>query len=459
MTQETARPHFLIVGAGLGGLCFAAILEKANMSYDIYERASAVKPLGSAISLGPGVMPMMEQLGVLDELLAKSKILGNNYSWSEQRQFLNTYDYRVTKEEFGYEAVILSRPVLYEIFLKLIPKERIHFQKRVLSHVETQEGIIIRTSDGKTHQGNILVGADGAYSGVRQSLYEQLSKEGKLPKSDAEPLSFSSVCLVGQTRPLDEDEFPIVNEEFCRFDSIRPVAQPYFLVTFTTIEKTICWMAILNLDKESSKFHDNFRNSEWGPEAAETMAKEVRDFPTVCGKEKTFGDLIDLTPRDLMSKVMLEEKFFETWYGGRTVLLGDACHKMTPAAGLGAVSALQDAVILANYMSVLKTNDPEEITKLFKYYQMERAPQTRAAVATSANLTRVFGRTWFSALLRMLLPYTPKWLWFLMLSKSRLCRPQISFLPPANDKGSKRPLHQPSLDRTRPNPSTGAVAL
>ncbi|KAF9953740.1 hypothetical protein BGZ70_000137 [Mortierella alpina] len=392
MTEETARPHFLIVGAGLGGLCFAAILEKANMSYDIYERASAVKPLGSAISLGPGVMPMMEQLGVLDELLAKSKILGNNYSWSEQRQFLNTYDYRVTKEEFGYEAIILSRPVLYEILLKLIPKERIHFQKRVLSHVETQEGIIIRTSDGKTHQGNILVGADGAYSGVRQCLYEQLLKEGKLPKSDAEPLSFSSVCLVGQTRPLDEDEFPIVSEEFCRFDSIRPVAQPYFLVTFTTIEKTICWMAVLNLDKESSKFHDSFRNSEWGPEAAETMAKEVRDFPTICGKDKTFGDLIDLTPKELMSKVMLEEKFFETWHGGRTVLLGDACHKMTPAAGLGAVSALQDAVVLANYMSALKTNDPEDITKLFKYYQEERAPQTRAAVATSANLTRLFGR-------------------------------------------------------------------
>lgn len=35
------------------------------------------------------------------------------------------------------------------------------------------------------------------------------------------------------------------------------------------------------------------------------------------------GDLMDLTPKELMSKVMLEEKVFETWYSGRTVLLGD----------------------------------------------------------------------------------------------------------------------------------------
>lgn len=37
----------------------------------------------------------------------------------------------------------------------------------------------------------------------------------------------------------------------------------------------------------------------------------------------TMGDLIDRTPKELISKVMLEEKLFETWFGGRVVLLGD----------------------------------------------------------------------------------------------------------------------------------------
>ncbi|KAF9180629.1 hypothetical protein BGZ51_002543 [Haplosporangium sp. Z 767] len=439
MSEQQFKPHVLIVGAGLGGLTLAAILERAAIPYAIYERASSVKPLGSAMSLGPGVMPMMEQLGILDEILSKSKIMGDNRSWSEELQFRNVYDYRVIKEEFGYEAVIISRPALYEILLKLVPREKVHFNKRVLSYVETGDGVIIRTSDGKTHSGNILVGADGAHSGVRQSLYERLAKEKRLSRSDAQPLKFSSICLVGQTRPVDPALYPVVEEEFCRFDCIRPDSQPYFLVTFTTAEKTICWMAILILDKESSKVHDSFRNSEWGPEAAESMANDVRHFRTVCGENKTFGDLIDQTPKELISKVMLEEKFFETWFDGRTVLLGD-----------GAVNAMQDAVVLANYISSLKANDEEAILELFKQYRDERAPHARAAVKTSANLTRLFGRTWFNALLRKLLLYIPKWLWLMTLSKARKCRPQISFLPPANDIGSQKPHYQPSLERTRP---------
>jgi hypothetical protein len=86
------------------------------------------------------------------------------------------------------------------------------------------------------------------------------------------------------------------------------------------------WMVVQFLDKESGKKNDSFRNSEWGPEAAEFMSKEVRDCKIPGGKDgksRTLGELIDKTPKNLMSKVMLEEKVFDTWYGGRVVLLGD----------------------------------------------------------------------------------------------------------------------------------------
>lgn len=46
-TVATARPHVLIVGAGLGGLLLGALLERCNIPYDIFERASSVKPLGN----------------------------------------------------------------------------------------------------------------------------------------------------------------------------------------------------------------------------------------------------------------------------------------------------------------------------------------------------------------------------------------------------------------------------
>lgn len=80
------------------------------------------------------------------------------------------------------------------------------------------------------------------------------------------------------------------------------------------------------LDKESAERNDSFRNSEWGPEAAEALAREVRPFKIPGNKDGqvlTLGDYIDKTPKDLLAKVMLEEIDFDTWFGGRTVLLGD----------------------------------------------------------------------------------------------------------------------------------------
>jgi 2-polyprenyl-6-methoxyphenol hydroxylase-like FAD-dependent oxidoreductase len=41
-----AKPEVMIVGAGLGGLFLALLLEQINVPYHIYERSAKVKPLG-----------------------------------------------------------------------------------------------------------------------------------------------------------------------------------------------------------------------------------------------------------------------------------------------------------------------------------------------------------------------------------------------------------------------------
>jgi len=54
------------------------------------------------------------------------------------------------------------------------------------------------------------------------------------------------------------------------------------------------------------------------------MCEKVRHIKAPFGL--TVGELIDVTPKETISKVMLEEKLFETWHHGRTVLLGDGKH-------------------------------------------------------------------------------------------------------------------------------------
>lgn len=91
-------------------------------------------------------------------------------------------------------------------------------------------------------------------------------------------------------------------------------------------------MVIQYLDKYTAKQNDSFRCSEWGPEAAEALAKDVRVFQVPGGKDgkpRPLGDYVDRTPRHLMAKVMLEEIVFTTWHGGRAVLLGDGKNVMS----------------------------------------------------------------------------------------------------------------------------------
>ena len=49
MEGNKHAPQVLIIGAGLGGLMTALLLEHAGISYAVYERAPKVKPLGAVL--------------------------------------------------------------------------------------------------------------------------------------------------------------------------------------------------------------------------------------------------------------------------------------------------------------------------------------------------------------------------------------------------------------------------
>lgn len=128
----------------------------------------------------------------------------------------------------GHKEYMVARPALYDLLLKQIPPERIHRSKRMLTKLEADDGIIIKMSDGSTYKGDILVGADGACSTVRQRLFDRLKNEGKLCKGDREHLTYRSVCLMGQTRTLDSSELTqLSNKSLCEFHAVIGDKRPY----------------------------------------------------------------------------------------------------------------------------------------------------------------------------------------------------------------------------------------
>ncbi|KAF8946352.1 hypothetical protein BGZ47_000763 [Haplosporangium gracile] len=229
MTTEV-KPEVLIVGAGIGGLLLGALLEKASIPYTIFERTSSVKPLGSALMIGSNLLPLFEQLGIDEEFIA----LGKPTMDCSIARIKNGTAVHQTTVSFqphigftGYKSYIVARPMFYDLLLKQIPSHKIHFNKRVLSVVEKEEKVTIQTADNGTYEGDIVVGADGAYSAVRTRMYETLKQEGKLPKSDQEELPFHCTCLVGQTKVVDLDEFPEIKQDMSPFFNTLAEDSPY----------------------------------------------------------------------------------------------------------------------------------------------------------------------------------------------------------------------------------------
>ncbi|KAF9210710.1 hypothetical protein BGZ59_009069 [Podila verticillata] len=437
------KPKVIIVGAGLGGITLGILLEKAGIDFEVFERAPIVKPLGSAISLGASILTFFEQIGILEEFLSHGKPTITASMYNEKRELQNEIDFGFLKEFGGHYNYIVSRPLLYDMLLRLIPAQKLHFGKRVLSISQGEHGVLIRTSDNMTHEGDILVGADGAYSAVRQSLYGQLKRDNKLPSGDDQPLPFTCVALVGQTYPLNVNKFPEVD---------RPDCLNHGVISATTPHSVSPELDLLHhLDVESSKQNDAFRNSEWGPEAAEQMCKEVRDFAIPGGDGSlTMADLIDNTPKHLISKVMLEEKVFDTWYYGRTVLLGDACHKMNPAGGMGAINAMQDAIAIANWINVLDRNSTwEDIERAFKEYKAERFPWAQSAFRDSKIMSKLVAVNLTGKIARFATKKLPAWAHRMALSRVISYRPQVSFLPLAQDRGASKLTQQRSYVKTK----------
>lgn len=123
-------------------------------------------------------------------------------------------------DRYGAENRSISRPDLVNLLLTLIPAGKIQYNKQVLSTKQDGNKVVIQCSDNSLHVGSILVGADGAYSSVRQNIYQELEHAGTLPKTDATPMSCDFDCLVGVTSPLDSTLFPVCNDQFSDFEII-----------------------------------------------------------------------------------------------------------------------------------------------------------------------------------------------------------------------------------------------
>ncbi|KAF9320143.1 hypothetical protein BG003_007124 [Podila horticola] len=342
---------------------------------------------------------------------------------------------------FVFERAAKVKPLdLYDFILSKIPPAKLLMSKKILSILQNDEGVLIRCADNTHYHGDILIGADGAYSGVRQSLYKQMDDQGLLPSVDKEDMTVGYICMVGTTGPMDTEKYPALKDSYCHFATILSKDTPHSWSTATVTGHRLAWSAKIQVDKATAK-DMMFRNSEWGPESNQAMIDELYNFPTIHGGK--LGDLIDATDKNMISKVYIEEKMFQTWNYGRTALIGDAAHKMQPSGGQGAVAAMQDAVILVNCIYDIEDVTFENIKAALASYKSQRFDKAQEQVNMSKMLGKIiFGHKWSERMLRTVVYNLPKWAQDKTYMKMATYRPMIAFLPPVPNVNNIKLLPQ-----------------
>ncbi|KAG0084406.1 hypothetical protein BGZ93_006405 [Podila epicladia] len=390
---EPTRVKVVIAGGGIGGLALAIMFEAAkNIDYVILERSSAHKTLGSIIGLNACPMRMLEQLGLLADIIKISKPIGGFSLQNEDLSPIGHIDFTFGERQYGYGGRVMSRPALFDLLLSRVPEDKILLSKQVSNVIETSAEVRVVCADGSEYGCDILVGADGAYSAVREIMYKKLSAHGRLPASDSKPMDLTHVCVLGVSEPMDPVKYPRLMDTFSNFE-----------MTLFRDKPLSVWL---------SPIHDNRISWCYGGEVVpNSPKKEAWDW----------GHRTDL------KSILPEIKNLPTEYGPSVL----------PFAGQGCVHAMLDGISLTNLLANLKSTSPEAIEQLLKAHVKHRHQSGRYAVIGSRLFGRLIESKGFIArwIRRICFMFVPHWLVVKIFNRVMRDRPTLSFLPPVKERG------------------------
>ncbi|KAF9989825.1 hypothetical protein BGZ75_004827 [Mortierella antarctica] len=248
----------------------------------------------------------------------------------------------------------------------------------------------------------------------RPSLYKLLLS--RIPSERI--ITGKRVCDLEQNR-----DGVLLTRETCDMMVVIGKDKPYSWWLIPLQKNRIAWRVTYNLPTTQIRQEHHIRSSDWGPAQVEEMANACRDF--ICPYGSTLADVIDKTPKERMSKVLLEEK--------------------------GAAQAMLDAVSLANLLHELPSTSAQDIQGTFEAYYKDRVSMGKAAVQGSRHMGRLSGgHKWTETLIRsMFLNILPSKVQQTILDKMLHHRPQATFLPFVPDRGEFKAKSQVQSKRIK----------
>ena len=354
----------IIVGGGVGGLVTALMLHARGIDCEVYEQADAIRELGVGINTLPHAIKELKELGLLERLDA---VAIRTY----ELFYLNRFGQEIWRElrgtDAGFDVPQFSihrgklQNVIYQAARARLGESRFHFGSRLGAFTQDDGGVTAYFFDrGGSHRltarGDVLIGADGIHSFVRDKLFPN---EG--------PPAWNGLMLWrGAT---DWPQF-LTGRSMMIAGGLEAKFVLYPIAAGTAPDRRLTnWAVVARVSDGATPPP---RKEDWSrPGRWEDLGPHLKRFRILyCD----VTHLIEATG-EFWEYPMCDRDPLPRWSHGRVTLLGDAAHPMYPVGSNGASQAILDARCLADWL--VRAEHP---LHALAAYDSERLPPTAQIV-------------------------------------------------------------------------------
>jgi 6-hydroxynicotinate 3-monooxygenase len=353
------KQRIAVIGGGMGGLTAAVLLQRAGFQATVYEQARQLARIGAGINIYPNGMHVLRATGVVEQLMALGQVPKTWFSrvW-DTGEVLYSQPQEEWHRRYGEPHAILHRGDLQRALASKLQPQSLCYDKHVQGIDEVGDALKIRFADGTSAEADVVIGADGVNSKVRELLL------GPEPPKYSGFVAYRSVFPTARLgRPLDSDG--------CKFwsDDRHWANEDRHLIIYYTTRA-----------KDEVYFVTGSPDPNWeGTSPVDVTIKEVKEH--YAGFHDEVQRVIDASVHISKWPLLVRDPL-PLWSSGRIVLLGDACHPMKPHMGQGAGMAFEDAAVLVRCMQAM----PHDHAGAFKLYEANRhARASKVQRVSNAN--------------------------------------------------------------------------
>lgn len=323
MTTPTNTLPIVIVGAGIGGLAAAICLQRRGIPVRVFERVSALKPLGVGINLLPHAARVLHELDLASDL-AEEGIQTARLSYYNKRGQLIWSEPRGVAAGYSVPQYSIHRgalqTILYRAATRRLGAESVVLGAEFVGVREEADAIVarFRRSESGDHfevRGAAVIAADGIHSVARRALFPDEGLPNFARRILWRATSEGAPFLDGRTMIMAGYQ----HEKFVCY----PISRTHEKAGRALIN----WIAELTVTEASPPRQD------WNREVAKE--KFAARFASWRFEWLNVPELIE-TASVVYEYPLVDRDPLPAWTHGRLTLLGDAAHPMYPIGSNGA---------------------------------------------------------------------------------------------------------------------------